>query len=86
VVRELLARGATVDATLRVSGIAPYYSGSTSLLIASDRGHADVARLLLARGAAVNHASATGATALSRAVSEGRAEVAALLRAAGAVG
>ena len=74
VVRELLARGAAVDA-------AENY-GWTPLLIASQRGHLEVVRELLARGALPGVAAHNGATALSRATARGHAAVAALIRAA----
>jgi hypothetical protein len=66
-VRELLARGAAVDAALN--------DGRTLLLIASEAGHLEVVRELLARGAAVDAARDDGATPLLVASQKGHLEV-----------
>jgi len=66
-VRELLARGANVDARL-------HPSGGTALVASSERGHAAVIRELLARGADVNARHNSDMTALHFASSHGRAE------------
>ena len=74
VVRELLARGAAVDAARN--------DGWTPLLIASWAGHLEVVRELLSRGASPGAVANNGATALSRATANGHVAVANLLRAA----
>ncbi len=74
VVRELLARGAAVDAVED--------AGCTPLYIASQNGHLEVVCELLARGALPGVAATNGATALSRATANGHAAIAQLLRAA----
>ena len=78
IARELLARGAAVDAAAKYD--------ATPLIIASHCGRLGVVRLLLARGAAVDAAlsgeAADCATALSVATATGHAAIAQLLRAA----
>ena len=56
--------------------------GATPLFIASQNGHLEVVRELLARGAAPGMMAANGATVLSRAAAKGHGDVALLLRAA----
>jgi ankyrin repeat protein len=75
-VRLLLARGAAVDARAN--------DGSTSLIMASDRGHLDVVRELLARGADVNARRNDGSTPLMGACDSGHLASATLLLDAGA--
>ena len=58
--------------------------GATSLLIASQRGHLDVVRELLARGAVIDAAFNNGATPLIQASWKGHIEVVRALLAAGA--
>ena len=72
--RELLARGAAVDAAEN--------DGYTPLIIASQKGHLGVVRELLARGALPGSAAHNGATALSVATANGHAAIGQLLRAA----
>ena len=60
------------------------HNGATSLLVASDRGHLDVVRELLARGAVVDAANNDGATPLIQASWQGHTEVVRALLAAGA--
>ena len=56
-------------------------SGATPLYIASEKGHLEVVRELLVRGALPGVAANSGATALSRATAEGHAAIAQQLRA-----
>jgi ankyrin repeat protein len=67
VVRELLARGAAVDAAI--------YGGWTPLLVAILKGHLEIVRELLARGASVDAAMNGGATPLYVASQMGHLEV-----------
>ncbi len=55
------------------------YYGETPLFVACQKGHVDVARLLLDKGADVNRALENGATPLSVAKSQGHAAIVALL-------
>jgi ankyrin repeat protein len=82
-VRELLQRGAVVDATAN-GGWTPFFNASKSnhLEAHSREGHLEIARELLARGASLSIAANSGATALSIATASDHAVVAALLRAA----
>ena len=63
---------------------AAIYDGATSLIIASNKGHLDVVRELLARGANANAAFNTGATPLIQASWQGHVDVVRVLLAAGA--
>ncbi len=72
--RELLARGAAVDAANDF--------GDTSLSIASERGHLEVVRELLAHGALPGLVANNGVTALFKAVVFGHAAIAQLLHTA----
>ena len=74
VIRELLARGAAVDAANN--------DGVTPLLAASDDGQLEVVRELLLRGASPGVVSNAGDTARSAALAGGHDEIAKLLRAA----
>jgi ankyrin repeat protein len=76
VVRELLARGANIEAADNI--------GATSLFAASQVGYLDVVRELLARGAVVDAAFDTGATPLIQASWSGHTEVVRALLDAGA--
>ena len=76
VVRELLERGATVDAA---DGI-----GETPLIIASMRGHLPVVRELLERGATVDAADDMGDTPLYVAIWKGHLGIISELLARGA--
>jgi ankyrin repeat protein len=76
VVRELLGRGAAVDAALS--------EGATPLFVASEKGHLEVIRELLARGASVDAAADDGATPLFIASQEGLLNVVKELLARGA--
>ena len=67
VVRELLARGAAVDAAI--------YGGWTPLLVAILKGHLEVVKALLARGASVDAAMNDGATPLYVASQMGHLDV-----------
>ena len=58
--------------------------GNTALMLAANRGFADLVRLLLERGARVDSRAKDGWTALQAAEMIGDEEIAALLRAAGA--
>lgn len=59
-------------------------SGNTALIQAVDRGHPDVVRLLVEKGADLNAKNKDGMTALSLAESRGYEEVVRILKAAGA--
>ena len=59
VVRELLARGAVINAA--------FDNGATPLIQASYNGHTEIVRALLAAGANKRHVQNNGATADSRA-------------------
>ena len=74
--RELLARGASIEAAKSF--------GVTSLYVASQEGHLDVVRELLARGTNVNAATNIGATPLIQARWLGHIEIVSALIAAGA--
>ena len=76
VVRELLARGADVNARRN--------AGATALHHASWKGHAEVVRELLSRGAAVNARASNGRTPLINACDKGQLAAATLLLDAGA--
>ena len=65
--RELLARGAAVDASDR--------RGLTPLMWASASGHAELARLLLESGAAVDRRASDGTTALMLASANGFTDI-----------
>ena len=69
---------AGVDANAR------YAHGSTALMWAAAYGHADTAKLLLARGAAHAPQDDRGKTALAIAIEQGHAVAAEVLNAAGA--
>jgi len=75
-VKDFLAKGADVNAKDD--------SGWTPLIHAANRGHNEVAALLIAKGADVNAKNEGGVTTLSFAVSEGHKEIAELLIAKGA--
>jgi cytohesin len=74
-VKDFLAKGADVNAKDD--------SGWTPLIHAANRGHNEVAALLIAKGADVNAQNEGGVTTLSFAVSEGHKEIAELLIAKG---
>jgi ankyrin repeat protein len=76
VVRELLARGANIEAASN--------NGATCLFLASEKGQLDIVCELLARGANVNAATDVGTTPLIHASRCGRVEVVRALLAAGA--
>ncbi len=76
IVRELLRRGASVDA----ADTQGYYTGYTALLWACCRGHLEIVVELLGYGAFVDAAvTISGQTSLMRACSAGHLEVARLL-------
>jgi len=75
-VSELIARGADVNRAAK--------DGSTALMNASIRGHADIVATLIVNHADVNLASRDGRTALHRAAMTGRLEIAEQLLDAGA--
>jgi ankyrin repeat protein len=75
-VRELLARGADVNARAN--------DGFAALHSASWKGHAEVVRELLSRGAAINTQADNGATPLTCACDTGHLAAATLLLNAGA--
>src|SRR5262245_25653776 len=78
-VKGLLAKGAEVD------GASEF--GATALMFACDRGHMEVVKLLLERGADVNRKDTTyQSTPISWAAYSGRADVVELLLAWGASG
>jgi len=74
--RELLARGANVEAADNF--------GWTSLVVASDKGLLEVVRELVARGANLEAATKSGCTSLYKAIYEGQLEVVRELLARGA--
>jgi hypothetical protein len=76
-VRNLLAKGADVNATQEINGATP-------LMVASKYGNLAVVQALLAKGARVNVTDNYGQTALSRAVKYKHPDVAEALRRAGA--
>ncbi len=72
--RELLNKGAEVNEKR--------HDGVSALMLASGRGHSEIVKLLLARGAGVN--SGTGHTALMLAANQGYTEIVKMLLNAGA--
>jgi ankyrin repeat protein len=74
-VRLLLAHGASVDFASRAN----YQKGQTALMVAAQAGNAGLCRLMLDRGARVDHRDAEGKTALFRAAGRGRTDICALL-------
>lgn len=72
-VRTLLDAGASIDARTRFR--TPLHGRATPLILASQRGHADVAALLLDRHAAVDLLDANHRSALSHAAASGHAEI-----------
>jgi len=75
VVKELIKAKADVNATNELY---------TALMLASENGHMEVVKVLLAAGADVNVKSRTGNTALSQATEQGHSEIIELLKKAGA--
>jgi ankyrin repeat protein len=75
-VRELLARGANIEA--------PSAGGGTSLLISSQTGHLDVVRELLCHNPAIDATTHDGTSSLLMASYNGHAEVVRELLANGA--
>nr|HPG51782.1 ankyrin repeat domain-containing protein [Spirochaetota bacterium] len=77
-VNGLIARGADVNAREDAG------SGRTALIIAAEEDYADIASVLVSRGADVNARSGDGSTALMNAAGEGNLEIARLLLSKGA--
>jgi hypothetical protein len=77
VVRQLLQRGARIEAT-------EFGMGRTALMRAAEGGHREVVALLLEKGADIEAQCKAGQTALAYAAREGRREVVALLLESGA--
>ncbi len=73
-VELFLARGGNVNAIKQNT-----YAGETALQLASASGHIEVVRLLLSKGARVDHKQLSGATALLLASQQGNVEIMRLL-------
>ena len=80
-VKLLLDNGAPLDSQLNTQvtdwqgNIQAYAPGATPLSCAAERGNAEIARLLIARGADMNHADNQGVTPLMKAARGGSVEI-----------